>query len=226
MSTWALVPVKSPARAKSRLGSLLSRSECAALASHMAADVLNALHGSGKLTGIALLTDDAQLAIAGVAADCRLMAEDPRVDWCANLQRAAAQLAGEGVRSLLVVPADLPTLRAHDVRRLLSAQRRFGLTVCPAARDGGTNALLATPPDAVEFLFGADSARRHLESAARRGVLAQRLDLPAFARDIDSADDLRWLCEQAVDCASRRYLEDIDVRRRLARSAQAACSMV
>jgi 2-phospho-L-lactate guanylyltransferase len=221
-NVWALVPVKAPARSKSRLSPWLSREECAELARWMAADVLTALRDSKLLTGIALLGDGMALDVAGVDENCRLIAEDPQLDLCANLQRAAAGLAAEGVETLLVVPADLPTLRPADVRELLVA-RRSGVTVCPAARDGGTNALVSTPPDAVEFLFGPDSARRHIEAAARRGFKTTRLELPAFARDIDTGEDLRWLCAQPVDCATRRFLEEIGAPQRLSQRANVAC---
>jgi 2-phospho-L-lactate guanylyltransferase len=221
-NVWALVCVKSPAHAKSRLVRVLAPAERAALSRHMAADVIGAVRESGALAGIVILSGDALPDLPGLGCGGRLISDDPALDWCANLQRAATQLESAGAATLLVLPADLPTLRAADLRELLKAHRQ-GVTVCPAARDGGTNALVATPPGATEFLFGPDSARRHLESAARRGFAATRLDLPAFARDIDTADDLRWLCEQRVDCAARRYLDEINVPARLGAAASVAC---
>lgn len=219
---WALVSVKSPARSKSRLSSVLTPAERSNLSRAMAADVLGALRESGRLAGIAILSGDALPDLPGLGCSSRVIADDPALDWCGNLQRAAQQLELSGAQTLLVVPADLPTLRPADVSALLAAHRD-GVTVCPAARDGGTNALVATPPSATEFLFGVDSARRHLEAAARRGFTATRLELPAFARDIDTLEDLHWLCEQRVDCAACRYLDEINVPARLRAKAPVAC---
>ncbi len=220
--TWALVSVKSPARSKSRLSGVLTPAERGALSRYMAADVIAALRESGQLAGIAILSGDALPDLPALGCSSRVIADDPALDWCGNLQRAAKQLEAGGAGTLLVVPADLPTLRPADVRELLAAHRD-GLTVCPAARDGGTNALVATPPSATEFLFGLDSARRHLESAMRRGFTATRLEMPAFACDIDTPDDLRWLCEQRVDSTARRYLDEINLPARLRAEATVAC---
>ena len=63
-----------------------------------------------------------------------------------------------------------------------------------------------TPPDAGPCQFGPDSARRHVAAARLRGCAAA-LPLPGFARDIDTVDDVRWLCEQPAGSAAREYLD-------------------
>ena len=123
-------------------------------------------------------------------------------------------LAAQGVRQLLVLPADLPTLTASDVRRLIEGHHG-GLSLCPAARDGGTNALLLSPPTAIPFLYGPDSARRHLEAAQARGIAARHTDLAGFARDIDTPDDVYWLLEQRIACATLAWLSYSGIRDRL-----------
>jgi 2-phospho-L-lactate guanylyltransferase len=171
----------------------------------MAEDVVAALAGARCLAGIALLGCDPDLAAVGGQHACRRLPEDPQRDWCANLDAAAAMLAAEGVGALLVVPGDLPTLQPADVVALLRAHRD-GVTVCPAARDGGTNALVMTPPGAVRFRFGSDSARRHLDAARSKDIPATELALKAFERDIDTPEDIAWLAQQAVSGRATRYL--------------------
>ncbi len=202
---WALVPVNPPQTGKSRLAPLLSPDERAELARHMAHDVLAALRGAPAIAAVALLAaDESAAAIAGDL-PCRLLADERSGDLCASLTAAARRLGAEGAATILIVPGDLPALTAGDVDALLAAHRG-GVTVAVAARDGGTNGLALTPPGAIPCLFGPDSAARHLAAARERGLVATRLALPGFARDIDTVDDVRWLCEQATGAAAREYL--------------------
>lgn len=215
-TTWALVPVKSPAQAKSRLASALSAAERAALAGHMARDVLSALRGAPGLAGIALLTADAAGSALAAEFGCREIAEDPGLDLCANLDAAADKLGADGAGIVLIVPTDLPTLVAADVQALLE-QLGPGVTVAPASMDGGTNALALGPPGAIGCLFGPDSARRHLDAARRRGLPARRIELAGFARDVDSVDDVLWLCSQPRGGRARRFIERSGICLRLRR---------
>jgi 2-phospho-L-lactate guanylyltransferase len=213
---WALIPVKPFARAKTRLEGLLSRDECAQLAAHMLLDVLRALAATPLIEGITLLGNEPQLAALTAGSGARLLPEAAGMDYRQALGEAAAGLAAQGVRQLLVLPADLPTLTASDVRRLIEGHPG-GLSLCPAARDGGSNALLLSPPTAMPFLYGPDSAKRHLEAAQARGIAARHVELAGFARDIDTPDDVYWLLEQRIACATLAWLKSSGIRDRLRR---------
>ncbi len=203
---WALVPLKPPEEAKSRLAPQLDPAERAELARHMARDVLAALRGARTVAGIALLAaDDSAAALAG-GLPCRLLADEHPGNLCASLMAAARRLGTDGAATVLIVPADLPALTGADVDALLAAHRG-GVSVAVAARDGGTNGLVLTPPGAIPCLFGPDSAARHLAAAHERGLVATRCTLPGFARDIDTVDDVRWLCEQTPGTSARDYLD-------------------
>ena len=213
-SAWALVPVKSFAAAKSRLEGLLTRAECARLAEEMARDVLMALNAAPDVTGIAIVGDEPRLASLAAPVGATVYAENDGEDYRAALGRIALELQGHGARHLLVVPADLPTLSSGDVQQLLTGHRG-GVTVCPAAADGGTNALVLSPPTAIPFLYGPDSAARHLAAAASAGLAAQTVDIAGFARDVDSPDDVAWLLRQRIACATLAWLRASGVAARI-----------
>ena len=217
-AAWALVPIKPFATAKTRLEGLLTRPECARLAEEMARDVLRALYAAPDISGIALLSTEPKLAALaeGVTAGktTRLYAEQDGEDYRAALGRVAADLAAHGARHLLVLPADLPTLSSGDVQQLLEGHPG-GVTVCRAAMDGGTNGLLLSPPTVIPFLYGTDSAERHLAAASAAGVAARTADLTAFARDVDSPDDVHWLLGQRVACATLAWLKASGITGRL-----------
>jgi len=204
-AAWALVPIKPFTAAKTRLEPLLTRAECARLAEEMARDVLRALKATPDISGIAILSNEPRLAELAEAAGARIYPEQGGEDYRTALRRVARELAAGGTRRLLVVPTDLPTLSSRDIERLLE-HHDAGVTICPAARDGGTNALLMTPPGVIPFLYGPDSASRHLAAAAATGVEARTAPVEAFARDVDTPDDLHWLLRQRVACATRAWL--------------------
>jgi len=215
----ALVPVKPFRLAKTRLEPVLDREQCAMLAACMLRDVLRALTAAEEIDGIVLLSNEPGLAGLPETATCEIVPEDQ--PFCAALDAVASRLAGDGNRELLVLPADLPTLAGSDIRALHRAHAG-GLTVCRAARDGGSNALLASPPDAVPFLFGPDSAARHAAAAASGGIAHRVLDLPAFARDIDTPEDLGWLLEQKIASATLAWLRASGLATRLRAGQEAA----
>ena len=205
MSVIAVVPVKDFTEAKLRLRGVLDSPDRAALAEAMASDVLHAVGESRAV--------DRCLVVGG--ADARQLASDHGCGYCddsgcdtlsAAVTRAAQHCAGTGATTLLVLPGDLPALRGADIDRLLQGHRG-GLSLCPASADGGTNALAITPPDAIEFRYGSDSARRHLEAAAQSGLDSRCENLPAFGRDIDTPEDLERLVDRPVGPATRAWLE-------------------
>ncbi|MEO8137784.1 MAG: hypothetical protein ABI831_27875, partial [Betaproteobacteria bacterium] len=90
-----------------------------------------------------------------------------------------------------------------------------GVTICPAAVDGGTNGLLLSPPTVIPFLYGPDSAKRHLAAAGSAGIPARLVEITAFARDVDSPDDVHWLLGQRVACATLAWLKASGISGRL-----------
>lgn len=205
MNVMAAVPVKDFAKAKLRLRDGLDAQACAALAQAMARDVLRAVAGARAV--------DRCMVVGG--GDARQLASEHACAYCddsdcqtlsAAVAHAAGLCAGTGAETLLVLPADLPALRAADIDELLR-RHRGGLSLCPASADGGTNALVVTPPDAIEFRYGPDSARRHLEAAKHAGLAVRCVQLPAFGHDVDRPEDLHRLAQLPVGPATRAWLE-------------------
>lgn len=211
----ALVPVKASGSGKSRLAPALSEAERSTLTRCMAEDVLGALRDCQAIESVVILGSGEPAASLARETGCRLLPDDASGDLCANLDRAAALLAGEGTATLLIVPADLPGLAAADLDTLLRAHDA-GVTLAAAGRDGGTNALVLSPPQAIACQFGPDSAARHLAAGRAAGVPATRLSLQAFARDLDTVDDVRWFCRHAHRGATFDYLQRSGICARLA----------
>src|SRR5207245_486708 len=118
-------------------------------------------------------------------------------DLNAALRQARDAVLARGATALLVVPGDLPLVTPEAIETLIATGRRRGGSVVVApARDGrGTNALLLSPPDALDFSFGPDSAQRHIAAARANGLRGSRLrvavhEAAEFALDLDTPSDL------------------------------------
>ena len=87
-------------------------------------------------------------------------------------QSPAAQIGirhalAHGFDRVALVPGDTPLLRAADARRPAGRGAARGVSVVPDRHGTGTNALVLTPPDAIEPSFGPGS--RAPPRRARRG---------------------------------------------------------
>lgn len=210
----AIVPIKKLSQAKTRLTPILRASECAALAECMLRDVLTALTTTPQINQVVLFSNDN--GVAGIAQefDCRVLQEEPGTNLCDGLNHAAAQLGSEGVDNLLIVHGDLPMIKNTDVTGLLDRYEE-GLVICPAGVDGGTNALIINPTDALPFQFGVDSAQKHMTAASVLNIKAKQIHIPAFSHDIDTPDDLRRFCADPIPGNTWTWIEQSGITRQL-----------
>ncbi len=172
----AVVPMKSTEFAKSRLAPVLDAAGRRALAQQMLDHVLATLR-------------DAGLGSVRVAGD-----NQGKGDLNADVTEAARLVEREGASHLLLVMADLPYLASDDIAALIEAGRDNAVVIAEA-KDGGTNAMLLTPPTVLEFAFATHrpSATFHADSARRAGIEPMILRRPGLARDIDTPADLAAL---------------------------------
>jgi coenzyme F420-0:L-glutamate ligase/coenzyme F420-1:gamma-L-glutamate ligase len=88
-----------------------------------------------------------------------------------------------------VIHADIPTLVEEEVAALVAAGAESAVVIAESV-DGGTNALLLSPPDAIGFHFGPNSAAAHAAAARAARLSVAKLTLPFLSRDLDTPDDL------------------------------------
>jgi 2-phospho-L-lactate/phosphoenolpyruvate guanylyltransferase len=205
--TWAILPIKHFARAKTRLRPVLSRSECTSVARTMAIDMLHLLSSVEELDRIMVVGGSSDQVRLARMHGCDYVDDDPTLDISQNLMRVCRLPHIATATRLLYVPADLPLLTVRDVTRLL-ARRNGGLTICRAMRDGGTNAMLAAPACRMSFSLGSNSAQRHALAATAENSPSEVLDDIAFQRDIDVPEDLAWLCRYGNNGKTVEYLRE------------------
>ncbi len=221
---WAIVPVKRLAEAKQRLSALLSTEQRAALGLAMLEDVLAALSGVAALDGILLVSPDPRAHALGRRYGARILAEAENHGLNPAVQRAAALLQAEGVAQILVLHGDLPLVTEQEISRLIAAHRLTpaltpALTIAPDAQGRGTNAMICSPPDLVDFHYGPDSVRAHCAAAEQAGVVPTLPRAEGLGFDIDEVGDLLALTAHPATTCTRKWLSGQPLA-----AMQAACT--
>jgi len=203
--TAAILPVKSFARAKQRLGASLADPVRLELARAMVADVIEALARTSEIERTIVVTREPEIAEAALGAGALLLD-----DGGAEGQSAAAALGidralQEGFERIICVPGDCPAADPGELDGLLRGHGLAGpeVVIVPDRHGTGTNGLLACPPGAIAPSFGPGSCERHL-TVARAAAVACRIEqLPSLLLDIDTGADLAVLRARLADHGGR-----------------------
>jgi 2-phospho-L-lactate guanylyltransferase len=207
-----LVPVKDTSTAKQRLASVLSREQRTLLARTMLKDICAALAevvgpplslpglerqgGDFARPAIALVTDDAFATGLARHYGFQIIVDNDNRGESEAIAMATAEAEKRGAQFTMVLPGDIPLLRACEVEAVLAAMPEEGSVLVPAADARGTNAVLRRPCALFPLRFGNDSFLPHRAAARATGktsVVLDNADLPGIALDIDRPADLAQL---------------------------------
>ncbi len=204
----AVVPVKRLGYALGRLSKVLDRDGRRVLQSAMLGDVLTALAGSTRLGEIVVVTSDPRArSVAESFGAVTVDDHDPPQGM-----NAAVELGIEALdaHAALVLVSDLPLITSADVDHLIAAAPDGDGVVLARSADGtGTNAMLLAPPTALMPELGPESLALHLSQASARGVVAQVVDHPGIALDVDTPADLAELVRREPAGATGRALDHL-----------------
>ena len=108
---------------------------------------------------------------------------------------ALLDIKWRGVPAALVIPADIPLLRAGDIELVVEQIARHDgvspfVLLVPSHDRMGTNALLLSPPNVIGLRFGYDSFSYHLSQVAAGEMPLRILENERIALDIDEPRDL------------------------------------
>jgi 2-phospho-L-lactate guanylyltransferase len=209
MGLWAVVPVKERDRAKERLGPLLRTELRQELALAMLEDVLTALAASSGLVGLIVVTVDPAARRLARRYDARVVEDGARDGHTGAVGAATRLLKAEGQSGMLTLPGDIPLVTAGEIEQIIAAHRPApSFTIVPSHDEGGSNAILVSPPDAVPLRFGVDSFFPHLRAAEAQGIRPTVLRLPGIALDIDHPEDLAMFIRQPSLTRTRVFLAE------------------
>jgi 2-phospho-L-lactate guanylyltransferase len=200
---WVTIPAKPLDEGKSRLASALTGQERHGLARRLLERTLGVVLSMPGLAGVLVVSRDLEILALAEGYGALALAEKGNgmeslgeKEW--GLNQAVAQAADFALRergdALLFLPTDLPLLQADDIHRLVWAwDGRENCVVIAPSHDGGTNALLLSPPDAIAPAFGVDSFARHVRLAEAKGLSVAVVESEGLAWDVDTPEEYRLM---------------------------------
>ncbi len=207
MTLWAIVPVKPLRAAKSRLAPVLSDEAREELSRSLLIHTLEVLNQVLAIERILVVSRDSRALTLARDFGARTVTEHGASELNAALTRATLVARGYGVRTVLILPADLPLLDPECVHQVIDRANDPPVVVLsPDRHQAGTNALLSSPPGMIRYGFGPDSFKRHLERAQHAGVNVAIYEHASLALDLDLPADLE-LFRETVAAESFPVLE-------------------
>ncbi len=189
MTYTALVPVKALNAAKSRLAPHLSQQQRETLVLDMLRHVLRILLDSWLFERVSVVSPDRRVLEWAQSWGAWPLVEEQHGHNSA-LHAAALREQAAGASAILTISADLPLLRASDIRVMIERSKQHQVVLAPSQDGTGTNAILVRPPLALPYLFGPNSLQRY-QQAAKQWKLSNILySSTGLALDIDTIDDL------------------------------------
>jgi 2-phospho-L-lactate/phosphoenolpyruvate guanylyltransferase len=195
MSTIAILPVKSFGAAKQRLAAALGAGSRQALAQAMFSDVLASLRRVPGLDSVVVVTADTLAETAALGERVQVLRDTEQSGQSAAAVIGIHYAQARGFERVLLVPGDTPLLDPGEVAGLLrrALDDGVGALIVPDRHGEGTNALVLSPPDAIEPSFGPGSCERHAAAARSAGVSWAVERVPTLELDVDTGQDLELL---------------------------------
>ena len=180
-----LLPVKPPARGKSRLVGIESH-ERADLARSFALDTAESCLAAAGVGAVLVITDDSYFAADVARLGAAVIPDGVSGDLNETLVQGAleARRRWPGLRPAALC-GDLPALRSADLDAALRAADGFGAAYVEDAAGGGTT-LYTAPHDDFRPAFGPGSATAHRDGGAQ----PLEGDLHSLRHDVDTLEDL------------------------------------
>jgi 2-phospho-L-lactate guanylyltransferase len=177
-----LLPVKPPARGKSRLEVDPERRR--RLAAAFALDTARACLAATRVVAVLAVTDDARFADELRAVGTETIPDGVSGDLNESLRLAAAEAGRRWPGTVPVaVCADLPALRASDLDAALASLDDISAAAFVTDQDGVGTTLYAAPYEEFAPRFGYRSRSAHLDTGAYE-ITGELLSL---RRDVDDA---------------------------------------
>jgi len=193
MDIQILIPCKPLKSGKTRLSSVLTEQERAALCASLLARTVALAAGIAATT---VVTTDRAVVEISRRNNAQVFVEPARADLNAALTAAyGAFPPGDAV---LILPIDLPLLTSATILRVCADQDI--MTIVPDRLETGTNLMLL--PRHVDrsfrFCYGIDSFRQHCTEANRLHLASRICHFAEAAFDVDTPDDLDELNHRCV----------------------------
>lgn len=214
---FACLPVKSPVNAKQRLRQFFSPMQREALARAMFEDVLTEALKVKGIDRLVVVSNDAQVLVVAAGAGAIVLPEREQRGHSVSADWAVAECMRRGARTVMLIPIDVPLVRAKEMESLLAASSELkapSLVVVPSEDGTGTNAMVRTPPDVIASRFGPGSLAAHIGQAEARGIAVRVMRPEGLTLDIDEPGDVTIFLEKNPAGRAAELLREFSHARR------------
>ncbi|MBJ7537311.1 2-phospho-L-lactate guanylyltransferase [Marinomonas transparens] len=184
-----VIPMKSPQRAKQRLANRLSDSGREKLALSLFDNTLAFFQQHFPMLDVLVVSESLDVLNLAQSYQTNTLFDDGAKGLNGALDFACDWVTKSGYDSQLIVPSDIAVLDPEEINLLIHAAQKAQVVIA-VAKDGGTNALLTSPPDAIDFEYGKNSAAAHKHHARSKQLICRSVHFTNLALDIDHSEDL------------------------------------
>ena len=191
---WAIIPINEFSRSFTRLSSVLDLEQRMELAKNLSSRLIQILLTVDEVEKIVLFTCEKNWPGELQHSKLVLRKDEDKKPLKQKIDSVADWAFGSGAKKMMYLSIDLPIVEKKDIMQIIDSHKH-GLTLVQAKKDGGTNALIADLPRKINFQFGADSFRKHLEAAKLEKLKTNIQSTEGLSFDLDDQDDWEFLIE-------------------------------
>jgi len=189
---WAIIPINEFSRSFTRLSSVLDPEQRTKLAKNLSSRLIQILLAVDEVEKVILFTSEKNWPGEIKHSKLVLRKDEDKKPLKQKIDSVADWAYGLGAKKMMYLSIDLPIVEKKDIRQIIDSHKN-GLTLVQAKKDGGTNALIADLPRKINFQFGADSFRKHLEAAKLEKLKTNIQSTEGLSFDLDDHDDWEFL---------------------------------
>ncbi len=189
---WAIIPINEFSRSFTRLSSVLDLEQRMELAKNLSSRLIQILLAVDEVEKIVLFTCEKNWPGELQHSKLVLRKDEDKKPLKQKIDSVADWAYGSGAKKMMYLSIDLPIVEKKDITQIIDSHKH-GLTLVQAKKDGGTNALIADLPRKINFQFGADSFRKHLEAAKLEKLKTNIQSTEGLSFDLDDHDDWEFL---------------------------------
>ncbi|WP_394182737.1 2-phospho-L-lactate guanylyltransferase [Marinomonas posidonica] len=184
-----VIPMKSPAKGKQRLSSNLPAEARESLSLSLFETTLQFFQQHFPELDVLVVSESLDVLRLAQDYQANSLFDDGERGLNGALRFACDWVKQSGYDGQLIIPSDIAMLEKSEIQALLTAGLEAQVVIA-VAKDGGTNALFTSPPDAIEFEYGCHSAVAHQTNAQMQQLSCRSLHLTHLSLDIDQKEDL------------------------------------
>lgn len=189
---WAIIPINEFSRSFTRLSSVLDLEQRMELAKNLSSRLIQILLAVDEVEKIVLFTCEKNWPGEMQHSKLVLRKDEDKKPLKQKIDSVADWAYGSGAKKMMYLSIDLPIVEKKDITQIIDSHKH-GLTLVQAKKDGGTNALITDLPRKINFQFGADSFRKHLEAAKLEKLKTNIQSAEGLSFDLDDHDDWEFL---------------------------------